>query len=169
MAAVKSAARMRLLAPASIADLFTDLNRVLFAIKRANLFATATCLQIEGSRIEYGLAGHLPILHWKRATRQVVRLSEGEIALGILESARYEQRPIEVGPGDVLVVVTDGLTEVADRHDREIGLEGIEAALAAHAEEPLDRLIDQILRRVRRHGPQRDDQTLLLMRIVAEA
>jgi stage II sporulation SpoE-like protein len=169
MAALKSAARMRLLGPASIADLLTDLNRVLFAIKRANMFATAACLQIEGSRIEYGLAGHLPILHWSRATRQVLRLTEGQIALGIFESARYEQRPIEVGVGDVLVVVTDGLTEVMDRHDREIGLEGIESVLAAHAEEPLDRLIAQILGLVRRHGPQRDDQTLLLIRILGEA
>jgi len=125
MAALKSAARMRLLGAASIAELLTDLNRVLFAIKRSNMFATAACLQIEGSCIEYGLAGHLPILHWCRTTRQVLRLSEGQIALGIFESAQYAQRPIKVGSGDVLVVVTDGLTEVTDRHDREIGLEGI--------------------------------------------
>ncbi len=41
--------------------------------------------------------------------------------------------------GDVLVVVTDGLTEVTDRRGREVGLEGIESVLAAHAEEPLER------------------------------
>lgn len=63
-------------------------------------------------------------------------------------------------------MVTDGLTEVTDRRERELGLEGIESALAAHAEEPLERLFEEILGRVRAHGPQRDDQTLLLVRML---
>jgi hypothetical protein len=76
MAALKSAARMRLLGPASCGELLTDLNRVLFAIKRPNIFATAACLSIDPRGASYGLAGHLPILHWRRATRDVVRLGE---------------------------------------------------------------------------------------------
>jgi len=166
MAALKSAARMRLLASDSIADLFTDLNRVLFAIKQPSMFATAACMQINSSRIEYCLAGHLPILHWSQATRQIVRVGEGQIALGIVESEQYLQYPIEAEPGDVLAVVTDGLTEVTDRRDHEVGVEGIERVLAAHAEEPLPRLFDQILSLARTHGRQQDDQTLLLVRIV---
>jgi phosphoserine phosphatase RsbU/P len=68
MAAVKSAARMRLLRAGSGGDLLTDLNRILFAIKRPNMFATAAVLTIEESRVHYSLAGHLPILHWHRDT-----------------------------------------------------------------------------------------------------
>ena len=74
-----------------------------------------------------------------------------------------------MGSGDVLVVVTDGLTEVTDRRDREVGLEGIELVLAAHAEEPLNHLFEQILGLVRAHGPQQDDQTLLVLRIIEKA
>jgi hypothetical protein len=167
MAAVKSAARMRLLREASAAELLTDLNQVLFGIRRANMFATAACIRVDGARMEYSLAGHLPILHWRRATRRVVRLEEGNTALGLFEDERFECRPIETEAGDVLAVVTDGLTEVTDRRDREVGLDGIEAVLADHAEDSIDRLFDAILAQVRAHGPQRDDQTLLLIRVGA--
>jgi hypothetical protein len=164
MAALKSAARMRLLNLTSGGELLTDLNRVLFAIKRPNMFATAACLSFDGARAHYGLAGHLPILHWRRATRQVVCLAKGQAALGILEGESYEDQPIELGQGDVLALVTDGLTEVADRHDRELGLGGIESVLMSHAEIPLERLFEEIMAAARAHGAQRDDQTLLLLR-----
>lgn len=41
MAGLKSAARMRLRAPASISGLLDDLNAVLLEIERPNMFATA--------------------------------------------------------------------------------------------------------------------------------
>jgi hypothetical protein len=164
MAALKSAARMRLLRAGSGAELLTDLNRILFAIKRSNMFATAAVLSIQESGVHYALAGHLPILQWRRESRQVVRLGEGQIALGILDEVHYDEQPIDVARGDVLAVVTDGLTEVSDWRDHELGLTGIEAALAAHAEDPLPHLADRLLARARAHGPQRDDQTLLVLR-----
>jgi Stage II sporulation protein E (SpoIIE) len=164
MAAVKSAARMRLLRSGSGADLLTDLNRVLFAIKRSNMFATAAVLSIDAARVHYALAGHLPILHWRKADRQIARHAEGHLVLGIFEDVRYDEHAIDVAPGDVLAIVTDGLTEVVDGRENELGLAGIEAVLAARAEAPLADLAAALLARVRAYGPQRDDQTLLVMR-----
>lgn len=166
MAALKSGARMRLLQPASSSELLRDLNRVLFGLKRPNMFATAACVQAEGARLEYCLAGHLPILHWRSRTHEVVRLGHGHIALGILEDEGFTHRAIDAAPGDVLAIVTDGLTEVEDRRARELGLEGVAAVLASNGDAPLDRLFDTVVNRARAHGPQRDDQTLMLVRIL---
>jgi Stage II sporulation protein E (SpoIIE) len=167
MAAMKSAARMRLLQPASGAALLTDMNRVLSAIRRPNMFATAACLVLDAPCIHYTLAGHLPILHWRAATGDVSRLSYGQTALGILPDETFAEETVEVGPQDVLAVVTDGLTEVADKDDRELGLEGLEAVLVAEARAPLDQLFDRMMECSRAHGPQSDDQTLLLIRVLA--
>jgi serine phosphatase RsbU (regulator of sigma subunit) len=62
-------------------------------------------------------------------------------------------------------VLTDGLTEVEDRAGHELGFGGSEAVLRARGHEPLDRLLDVILAAAREHGPQFDDQTVLLVRI----
>jgi serine phosphatase RsbU (regulator of sigma subunit) len=167
MAGLKSAARMRLRAPASISALLDDLNAVLFDIKRPNMFATAACFRLaeDGNNATYALAGHLPVLHFRASTRAVDRWTTGQLALGILAGQTYDETAVTVRGGDTIALVTDGLTEVEDPRGRELGLEGIEAVLRARGDEPLDRLLEAILAAVRSHGPQRDDQTLLLVRI----
>lgn len=166
MAGLKSAARMRLLAPASIGELLADLNTVLLEIKRPNMFATAACVRLAApDEVTYALAGHLPVLHLHAATRRVERLTRGEMALGILTGQTYPESRVQVEGGDVLALVTDGLTEVEDRHGRELGLEGIEAILRADGDGSLDDLLQAILAAARAHGPQRDDQTVMLVRI----
>jgi serine phosphatase RsbU (regulator of sigma subunit) len=77
---------------------------------------------------------------------------------------RYRVGHAEIDPGDVLAVLTDGLTETMDLKDRELGLGPIEAVLAAHAAAPLPELYERLLEVARAHGPQQDDRTLLLVR-----
>ncbi len=165
MGMLKSAARMRLLSATEPDALLAALNAVLFQVRRPNMFATAACVALEPGRVTCALAGHPPILHYRAATRAVVRLGQGGMALGILESAAYTARSIVVEPGDVIAIVTDGLIEVMDGRDRELGLEAIEAELVAGASEPLPALLERIVARSRRHGRQQDDQTLLLLRV----
>jgi len=157
---------MRLLAPASIGQLLADLNTVLLVIKRPNMFATAACVRLAApGEATYALAGHLPVLHLHAATRTVERLACGEMVLGILAGQTYTESRVPVEDGDVLALVTDGLTEVEDRRGRELGLEGIEAVLRADGDGSLDDLLEAILTAARAHGPQRDDQTVMLVRI----
>jgi len=142
------------------------LNHVLHDLTRPNTFATAAVFSLEtDSRLAYALAGHPPILHLRRADRAVARLAEGGMALGIRPGERYAVGHADVRPGDLLLVLTDGFTETMDRQDRELGMAPLEAALLAHAAEPLPALFDRLLDLARAHGPQQDDRTLLLLRI----
>jgi serine phosphatase RsbU (regulator of sigma subunit) len=79
----------------------------------------------------------------------------------------YTSAPADAALGDLLVLLTDGLIEVFDRADREFGFDRIKALIGAHAREPLADIESHLLRAVRAHGPQIDDQTLLLVRVVA--
>ena len=66
--------------------------------------------------------------------------------------------------GDLLVLLTDGLIEVFDAKDRELGLDAINALLPGLADRPLKEIADAIVARARAHGAQMDDQTVLLIR-----
>jgi hypothetical protein len=57
--------------------------------------------------------------------------------------------------------------EVFDRHDRELGLDTVKAIIREHADAPLDRVRDAWLGAAHGHGPQLDDQTMLLIRASA--
>jgi len=76
------------------------------------------------------LAGHLPILRLR--DRKIEMLSESNLPLGIVPDSRFRAISCEMLKGDVLVVVTDGLTEVAGKDGEEHGFRWISEALIAH-------------------------------------
>jgi serine phosphatase RsbU (regulator of sigma subunit) len=70
-------------------------------------------------------------------------------------------------PGDLFVILTDGLTEVfsVEDEDEEFGEERIVQIVASRLDRPLVEIHGEILRAARAFGPQVDDQTLLLARV----
>jgi hypothetical protein len=164
MGMFKSATRMRLRSPAAVDALLTDLNQVMFDLKSPNMFITCACVRQSNSGcIEFGLAGHLPILHFKASTRTVDELSVGHVPLGIFEKSMFHCGETRVAPGDLLLLLTDGLTEVFNADGEEFGLERVKQVVIEHSGSPLQHLFEAVMSRVRAHGPQLDDQTLLLV------
>ena len=76
----------------------------------------------------------------------------------------YATATVNVEQEDVLAVVTDGLTEVFDSKDRELGDDYISQTLNMAASRPLKEIADDILHVARKFGKTTDDQTLLLLR-----
>ena len=89
-----------------------------------------------------------------------------QLPIAMFEETQFAATPLDARPGDLFVILTDGLTEVFDGAEREFGLERMKAIVAAHAASPLESLEQRILEAVRGHGPQLDDQSLLLVRIL---
>ncbi len=154
MGMVKSATRMRLRTECDLAQLLTELNPVLLDLKQSNMFVTWAGVRLPPSgAATYALAGHLPILHFRHATGAVARLAVSHLPLGILASETFTSCEVRLAPGDVLALLTDGLTEVVDAHDVEFGLEGVEQTLRRHTPgQPLPLLFDTVLAAVAAHG-----------------
>jgi sigma-B regulation protein RsbU (phosphoserine phosphatase) len=113
----------------------------------------------------YALAGHLPILRLR--DRKVDLLSETNLPLGVLPGTEFKAAPCEMKKGDVLVLVTDGLTEVSGQNGEELGLGEISRALSDCDGDPPRKIAEKILRAVSRGSPQRDDQSLLVVRCLS--
>ncbi len=68
--------------------------------------------------------GHnLPIL--LRKNGEVEFLREGGPILGVSEGAVYEERALMINPGEIIVLYTDGVTEVFDKSGKEFGLDRV--------------------------------------------
>jgi serine phosphatase RsbU (regulator of sigma subunit) len=165
MAMVKSAARMKLLTPAPVTTLLDDLNEALVPLREPGMFVTMSCLRYEeGSGLTFSLAGHLPILHYQAATGTVEERSISHFPVAMFEGTRFSEAPMPCEAGDLFVLVTDGLTEVCDAGDGQLGLESFKDVIRRGALRPLDALLDTIVATARAHGTQTDDQTVLLVR-----
>lgn len=166
MAVVKSAVRTHLLMSRPLSALLTDVNTVLPGLKDAARYATLAAVRVRpDGTVEYALAGHLPIFHLCRRTGAVAQLTTPQLALGMFPDATYCSAAVTAEPGDLLVLVTDGLTEVVDRADDEFGMERIAALIVANAGRPPVEIVDALFAAVRRHGPQLDDQSVLVVEI----
>lgn len=115
---------------------------------------------------EYALAGHVPILHCRCASRETVRLSMAQFPLGLIPEGHYESQHTSYSTGDLFLILTDGVSETVNEKDEEYGLGRLEQLLSKYATESLPRIWELIIEGVRRYGLQRDDQTLLLIRVL---
>jgi serine phosphatase RsbU (regulator of sigma subunit) len=81
-----------------------------------------------------------------------------------------EPKQIEVmaGPGDVLVLLSDGVLEAADPHGRTFGQEGVTLAVLSAPDRQPEAIADRILEAAATHAGRtepEDDQTVLVVQI----
>jgi hypothetical protein len=171
MGMLKTAARTALLdagerEPQQTLPVLLDrLNTVLPAVKEAHMYATFTGLRLGADgRVFYALAASPPLLQWHAEGQGLSNMEQAQFPLGLLPVPRFEGHALQTAPGDLLVVATDGILEVADKGGEEWGVERLKDVIAENAADPLEMLAERILAAARGFGVQFDDQTILLVR-----
>lgn len=165
MAMVKSAVRTGSTLGEDMAATLTNLNRVLTSLSAPNVFVTLAYISSLGdSQVQFSLAGHLPILHYRKRLGSIEERSVSNLPLAVLPDTVFQTASIECEPGDLLAVLTDGFTEVSNSRDEELGLEAFKSVLLTNSNASLQTLITSLRETAVRHGKQTDDQTVLLLR-----
>jgi sigma-B regulation protein RsbU (phosphoserine phosphatase) len=109
-------------------------NAYLTKNNAAELFATLLYLAFDprSGEIEYCSCGHLPALI-RRAGGEIEKLPAGGLPVGMFDQLTIKTRHATMGPGDLLFLFTDGVTEAEDGEAREFGEERL-LHLLAHGE-----------------------------------
>jgi sigma-B regulation protein RsbU (phosphoserine phosphatase) len=110
-----------------LVGLVKDLNRLMCGSSDSGKFATFFCGLFDGETREltYVNAGHLPPIVVpapspdRAEDRPLTRLQPGGLVIGLLDDVDYEAGRARIGPGDTLVLFTDGVTD-AERADGEM-------------------------------------------------
>jgi serine phosphatase RsbU (regulator of sigma subunit) len=169
MGMVKSSVRTRLQQEPSLAELFTDVNRAIHPLRKSGMFVTVAALRFSGQQdLEFTVAGHLPILRYSQASGAVAELQVRQFPLATQGDTVYGGHRTEYGPGDIFVILTDGITEVAGADGEQLGIASIAGILGESAALPAREIFERIIQRAGDHGPQQDDQTLLVIRSLAD-
>ena len=171
MAMFKASARSQLGGKSSPGELLQEIHRTLYPMKMPNMFVTAGVLQLgPGSKtLSYSLAGHPPLMRYCSQRREVVEYGSQNLPLGILPEQKFMADRLECDPGDVLLLLTDGFSEVSDSNGAELGLEPLKQALLEMADRPLPEVFASLRKLALGFGRQEDDQTMLLVRRTAES
>lgn len=116
--------------------------------------------------LEYINAGQTPPL-LRRANGSLERLSEGGVALGMFELSTYTAGQSSLGPGDVLVFYSDGITEAESKTGVPFDESGLQGTIERHWWEDAATLGKAIVRAVEDHAVDTrlpDDLTVLAIR-----
>jgi sigma-B regulation protein RsbU (phosphoserine phosphatase) len=87
-----------------------------------------------------------------------------------MPEAPYSEGEVAVGPGDVLLLYTDGVTEAFNGREEPFGEERLDAVAGGLGDAAPDQCIELILAAVQgfsEGAPQSDDITLVVVRIGA--
>ncbi|MDP9435131.1 MAG: SpoIIE family protein phosphatase [Actinomycetota bacterium] len=151
--------------PATVLD---HLDQLVQGLDMAQL-ATAVYARLElpragrAGRFHWANAGHLPPV-LRRAGGETVLLDDvASLLVGAVLGVERDEGEIDVGPGDLLVLATDGLVERRGR-DPDSALEQLRAAVAAAPDRSADEVCDALLAGLARGRD--DDVALLVLRVL---
>ena len=128
-------------------------------------------LDPERATFDYVNAGHVPPVVYRARSREVEWLDEGGVAMGVEDDAEYKAGHIELEPGDMLVLYTDGVTE-APRASKPFGQARFVDLVQLYGVGTPGELVQAIRRGVDAwvgEGDLRDDLALLVLQVVPDA
>lgn len=162
--------RMGLLLGSDLGELMSKINFQLKADLPSGRFITAFAGILDSSehKIHYHSGGQAPLMHFHAGQGRVEWLEASALPMGILARApMIPPPPVDMQPGDIFALISDGFFEYCDQKGEQFGKERIEDLILAHRQEPLEELRKNLCTGVKEFaagGPQEDDMTIVLAR-----
>ena len=152
----------------AIRTILQKVNRLLNESIDSGNFVTAVygVLDSKNRIFTFSNAGHNPpILIRKDGSYE--ELTEGGLALGIIDDRTYEERPVYVAPGDLIVCFTDGVTEATNSRGELYGEQLLMSILVNNRDKSAEELVGLVIDSVNEFVSEEfepDDLTLIVVK-----
>ncbi len=166
-------AYLHLLAAGStdVESIMTQANQIVCGETDTDVFVTAffACLDPAERRLSYASAGH-PAAWVFNATGEVrVALPSTSFPLGILPDARFPAGlPLALRPGDLVLIVTDGLLEAPSPEGEYFGVRRVHEIVARNRREPAAGIIRAVYESLMAYSGRAtpaDDVTMVVVKV----
>jgi sigma-B regulation protein RsbU (phosphoserine phosphatase) len=124
-------------------------------------------LEVRSRRLHFVSAAHPGLIH-ARPDRPPTSAAVPGFPIGLTEQAVFEERILQLHPGDRLYLFSDGLTEALSPADEQFGLGRLEQSLFAMADEPIERIPPRVLAEVLRWTGDEPQDDLSLLSIAVD-
>jgi serine phosphatase RsbU (regulator of sigma subunit)/CRP-like cAMP-binding protein len=168
MANVQATLRGQTLLDGDVASCVRRSNKLLFESTAPEKFVTLVYGALDPSdhSFRFTNAGHdHPCLFTR--TGKTDHLEAGGIVLGVLPDYEYESGSVTFGPGDVLVIYSDGIVESMDSRQEQFGIERLTGLITANLGTSANAILSAIVDAAKAHAgaaPQYDDMTVVVVK-----
>lgn len=149
--------------------LLTALNDAVSEGNESGMFVTffAAVLDARGGECRYANGGHNPPLLCRVGHPPEPLTDAAGMALGVIEGVPYDEGRLVFGPGDGLLLYTDGVNEAMNAAGELFGLDRAGEALGDHPAETAAKTIERLEEHLAFYvsgAPQADDITVVMLR-----
>ena len=121
----------------------------------------------ETNELSYSNAGHGPLFCYRAALGGCTISKLDGLPIGVMEDAEYKQAKVKLSDGDIVVLYTDGITEMRNEKKEEYGLARLKKFLIENSYLHADELVEKIVSDVdvfKGNEPPHDDMTVLVLK-----
>jgi sigma-B regulation protein RsbU (phosphoserine phosphatase) len=155
-----------------VAHVFEKLNRVIHRSRLSSRFVSVFYGELErDGNLVYVNAGHQPPILFFREQRPGqpcdLELTIGGTVIGPLPEAHFRRGFARVHPGEVLLMLTDGILERRDKAGEFFGLDRVRAIVRENQAEPATVILDRLFEAALGWGagrPWEDDATIVVVK-----
>ncbi len=156
-------------APEDPDRVLSNVNQRMLSYTDASHFLTVFygILEPEKNELVYSNAGHNPAIHLKAANGEMKMLKNTGMPLGLFDDQDWQQRKIQLEPGDLVVMYTDGITDAQSPLNELYGMGRFSKTLQANRKRPLaelEKLVIEDIDRFLDGAPQPDDMAMVILR-----
>lgn len=155
-----------------VAHVFEKLNRVIHRSRLSSRFVSVFYSELErDGNLVYVNAGHQPPILFFREQKpgkvSAVELSNGGTVIGPLPEARFRRGFARLHPGEVLLLLTDGILERRDKKGEFFGDERVRGLVRQHQSQPASVILERLFDAALAWGdarPWEDDATIVVVK-----
>jgi sigma-B regulation protein RsbU (phosphoserine phosphatase) len=170
MAGVRAYLRSRVLLPGSVAEIITDVNRLVSAdTLETGQFMTLFFLVFDTQTglITWVRAGHHPAFFYSPFAGCCGELGGESLPLGVTGDWEYKAYRARAKPGEIFILTTDGVWEAQNGKGEMFGKKRFKKIIAEKASLGAEGILESIIAAVatfRGDAPQNDDITLVVIK-----
>jgi PAS domain S-box-containing protein len=152
------------------AKILSSVNHMLVADLENDRFVTLllVCLDASSSSLSYASGGHVPGFLMNRSGEIDCVLESSGRPLGLFDDSEFVTSVIPVKSQQLLILLTDGATEMTGSEDVQFGTNGVLEYVRAHRQQSARELAEGIYHAARSFAgsnPQQDDVTEVVVRV----
>ena len=151
-------------------QILTQVNRMLVKDLDGHFVTLALArLDLRNQTLTYAGAGHVPGFVLQGPGDKKCILESNGPPMGLFPDSKYScQKAIHLEPGNIIVLLTDGITESMMPDGNDFGVERTLEFIRAHRQDRAHEIVDGMFRAARafvKNEPQADDITAVVLKV----
>jgi serine phosphatase RsbU (regulator of sigma subunit) len=148
-------------------EVLVKINNVIREMQLGNLYMALILIKINKSCIDISSAGMPPILLYKREENIIEEIIIKRMPLGATNKLNFPEQKIKINPGDILLLLSDGLPELFNQKMEMFDYKRVKEVLLNNTEKTSAEIITELksaAERWRGGFEQADDMTFVVVK-----